>query len=93
LASACLQGAASASAAPPPDEVAVTAEIPVADPPDVGTALDTLFSLESDVLIRLPQRLEKAALDFSVASPKEAGRWLRVIHTDQLFGSRRRRCR
>ena len=69
----------------------MTAEIPVADPPDVGNALDTLFSLESDVLIRLPQRLEKAALDFSVASLKEAGRWLRVIDTDQLCGSRRRR--
>ena len=71
----------------------MTAEIPFADPPDVGNALDTLFSLESDVLIRLSQRLEKAALDFSVASLKEAGRWLRVIHIDQLFGSRRRRCR
>jgi hypothetical protein len=93
LASACLQGAASALAAPPPDEVDVTAEIPVADPPDVGNALDTLFSQESDVLIRLPQRLEKAALGFSVTSPKEAGRWLRVIDTDQLFGSRRRRGR
>lgn len=71
----------------------MTAEIPVADPPDVGNALDEFFFLEGNVLILLPQRLEKAALGYSVASPKEAGRWLRLIDTDQLFGSRRRRGR
>ena len=48
---------------------------------DIASALDRFMSAEGDQLILLPNRLDKAQLDYSMESLKVVDRWLADIHT------------
>lgn len=54
---------------------------PVESRTEIGVALDTYLSDGGDALILLPNRLDKAKLDFSMESLKEIDRWLQDVHT------------
>ncbi|MEM7007495.1 MAG: hypothetical protein AAF498_16580 [Pseudomonadota bacterium] len=63
------------------DEVTIASSELVGEVSDIDAALETYLSPRGDGLILLPNRLDKAQLDYSMESLKEIDRWLADIHT------------